>query len=158
MSDISRNYIDLMYLTNPSNISRMIKIEEEKKVDKEEIKKYKKDIIKITNKLIGGENISSEIDALFNRYFIKIKEHLDFTKRNNIVQSQYHLLKEKEQKEYIKMDLSKLDIDFIKKPNSKKIKNLEDFVKNKKKRKGKKRPPPKKGHPSLKATRHPMKN
>ena len=138
MSDISRNYIDLMYLTNPSNISRMIKIEEEKKVDKEEIKKYKKDIIKITNKLIGGENISSEIDALFNRYFIKIKEHLDFTKRNNIVQSQYHLLKEKEQKEYIKMDLSKLDIDFIKKPNSKKIKNLEDFVKNKKKRKGKK--------------------
>ncbi len=101
MSDISRNYIDLMYLTNPSNISRMIKIEEEKKVDKEEIKKYKKDIIKITNKLIGGENISSEIDALFNRYFIKIKEHLDFTKRNNIVQSQYHLLKEKEQKEKI---------------------------------------------------------
>tara|TARA_B110000208_G_C11763526_1_gene427780 strand:+ start:1642 stop:2088 length:447 start_codon:yes stop_codon:yes gene_type:complete len=144
MSDISRNYIDLMYLTNPSNISRMIKIEEEKKVDKEEIKKYKKDIIKITNKLIGGENISSEIDALFNRYFIKIKEHLDFTKRNNIVQSQYHLLKEKEQKEYIKMDLSKLDIDFIKKPNSKKIKNLEDFVKNKKKRKGKKVVMPKK--------------
>jgi hypothetical protein len=144
MSDISRNYIDLMYLTNPSNISRMIKIEEEKIVDKEEIKKYKKDIIKITNKLIGGENISSEIDALFNRYFIKIKEHLDFTKRNNIVQSQYHLLKEKEQKEYIKMDLSKLDIDFIKKPNSKKIKNLEDFVKNKKKRKGKKVVMPKK--------------
>ena len=73
MSDISRNYIDLMYLTNPSNISKMRKMKEEKNINREEIKKYKKDIIKITERLIDGEKISSEIDALFNKYFIKIR-------------------------------------------------------------------------------------
>ena len=67
---MSRNYIDLMYLTNPSNISRMKKIEEEK-VDKEEVKKYKKDIIKFTERLIDGESISSGIDVLFNKGLIK---------------------------------------------------------------------------------------
>jgi len=143
MSDMSRNYIDLMYLTNPSNISRMKKIKEEK-VDKEEFKKYKKDIIKFTERLIDGERISSGIDALFNKFFIKIKEHINFTKKKNVVQSQYHLMKEKEKKEYIKMDLSKLDITIMKKPIHK-DKNLSDFVKKKKKkRKGKKIVMPKK--------------
>jgi hypothetical protein len=143
MSDMSRNYIDLMYLTNPSNISRMKKIKEEK-VDKEEFKKYKKDIIKFTERLIDGERISSGIDALFNKFFIKIKEHINFTKKKNVVQSQYHLMKEKEKKEYIKMDLSKLDITIMKKPIHK-VKNLSDFVKKKKKkRKGKKIVMPKK--------------
>jgi hypothetical protein len=144
MSDISRNYIDLMYLTNPSNISKMRKMKEEKNINKEEIKKYNKDIIKITERLIDGEKISSEIDALFNKYFIKIREHIKFTKKKNVVQSQYHLMKEKEKKEYIKMDLSNLDITIMKKPEPK-IKNIGDFVKKKKKeRKGKKVVMPKK--------------
>jgi hypothetical protein len=144
MSDISRNYIDLMYLTNPSNISKMRKMKEEKNINREEIKKYKKDIIKITERLIDGEKISSEIDALFNKYFIKIREHIKFTKKKNVVQSQYHLMKEKEKKEYIKMDLSNLDITIMKKPEPK-IKNIGDFVKKKKKkRKGKKVVMPKK--------------
>jgi len=143
MSDISRNYIDLMYLTNPSNISRMKKIEEEK-VDKEEFKKYKKDIIKFTERLIDGESISSGIDVLFNKFFIKIKEHINFTKKKNVVQSQYHLMKEKEKKEYIKMDLSELNITLMKKPINK-VKNLSDFVnKKKKKKRGKKIVMPKK--------------
>jgi hypothetical protein len=134
MCDISRNYIDMIYLMNPSTLSRMKKMEEIK-IDKEEIKKYKKDIIKITERLIEGDGISREIDALFNKYFMKIKEHLSFTKRKNVVQSQYHLLKEKEKKEYIKMDLSKLDIDIMKKPDTKRVKNIGDFVKKKKKKK-----------------------
>ena len=138
---MSRNYIDLMYLTNPSNISRMKKIEE--KVDKEEFKKYKKDIIKFTERLIDGESISSGIDVLFNKFFIKIKEHINFTKKKNVVQSQYHLMKEKEKKEYIKMDLSELNITLMKKPINK-VKNLSDFVNKKKKRKGKKIVMPKK--------------
>uniref|UniRef100_A0A6C0F9Z1 Uncharacterized protein n=1 Tax=viral metagenome TaxID=1070528 RepID=A0A6C0F9Z1_9ZZZZ len=142
MSDMSRNYIDLMYFTNPSNISRMKKIEEEK-VDKEEFKKYKKDIIKFTERLIDGESISSGIDVLFNNFFIKIKEHINFTKKKNVVQSQYHLMKEKEKKEYIKMDLSELNITLMKKPIHK-VKNLSDFVNKKKKRKGKKIVIPKK--------------
>ncbi len=139
---MSRNYIDLMYFTNPSNISRMKKIEEEK-VDKEEFKKYKKDIIKFTERLIDGESISSGIDVLFNNFFIKIKEHINFTKKKNVVQSQYHLMKEKEKKEYIKMDLSELNITLMKKPIHK-VKNLSDFVNKKKKRKGKKIVIPKK--------------
>lgn len=139
---MSRNYIDLMYLTNPSNISRMKKIEEEK-VDKEEFKKYKKDIIKFTERLIDGESISSGIDVLFNKFFIKIKEHINFTKKKNVVQSQYHLMKEKEKKEYIKMDLSELNITLMKKPINK-VKNLSDFVNKKKKKKGKKIVMPKK--------------
>lgn len=140
---MSRNYIDLMYLTNPSNISRMKKIEEEK-VDKEEFKKYKKDIIKFTERLIDGESISTGIDVLFNNFFIKIKEHINFTKKKNVVQSQYHLMKEKEKKEYIKMDLSELNITLMKKPINK-VKNLSDFVnKKKKKKRGKKIVMPKK--------------
>tara|TARA_B100000795_G_scaffold243416_4_gene207322 strand:- start:6165 stop:6572 length:408 start_codon:yes stop_codon:yes gene_type:complete len=131
-----------MYFTNPSNISRMKKIEEEK-VDKEEFKKYKKDIIKFTERLIDGESISSGIDVLFNNFFIKIKEHINFTKKKNVVQSQYHLMKEKEKKEYIKMDLSELNITLMKKPIHK-VKNLSDFVNKKKKRKGKKIVIPKK--------------
>lgn len=144
MCDMSQNYIDLMYLTNPSNISRMKRIKEEENIDREEIKKYKKDIIKITERIIDGERISCEIDALFNKYFSKIKEHLNFTKKKNVVQSQYHLMKEKEKKEYIKMDLSKLDIDIMKKPDTKRVKNIGDFVKKKKKNKGKKPVMPKK--------------
>ena len=133
MCDISQNYIDMMYLMNPSNISRMKKIKEEKNIDMEEIKKHKKDIIKMTERLIDGDSISSDIDAIFYRYFVKIKEHLHFTKKMNVVQSQYHLMKEKEKKEYIKMDLSKLDIDIMKKPEPK-VKNIGDFVKKKKKK------------------------
>ena len=143
MSDISRNYIDLMYLTNPSNISRMKKIKEET-IDKKELIKYKKDIIKFTERLIDGESISTGIDVLFNNFFIKIKEHINFTKKKNVVQSQYHLMKEKEKKEYIKMDLSELNITLMKKPINK-VKNLSDFVnKKKKKKRGKKIVMPKK--------------
>ena len=135
MSDVSRNYIDLMYLTNPSNISRIKRMNEVITVDIEDQKKYKKEVIKITDRLINGEKISVDINELFNNYFKKIKEHLEFTKKKNLVQSQYHLMKEKEKKEYIKMDLSGLDITMMKKPDSKKIKNLNDFIKKKKKKK-----------------------
>jgi len=135
MSDVSRNYIDLMYLTNPSNISRIKRMNEVITVDIEDQKKYKKEVIKITDRLINGEKISVDINELFNNYFQKIKEHLEFTKKKNLVQSQYHLMKEKEKKEYIKMDLSGLDITMMKKPDSKKIKNLNDFIKKKKKKK-----------------------
>ena len=40
MNDMSQNYIDLMYLTNPSNMIKMNKIKEEK-ISPEEKKKYK---------------------------------------------------------------------------------------------------------------------
>ena len=100
-------------------------------------------IIKFTERLIDGESISSGIDVLFNKFFIKIKEHINFTKKKNVVQSQYHLMKEKEKKEYIKMDLSELNITLMKKPINK-VKNLSDFVNKKKKKKGKKIVMPKK--------------
>ena len=81
MSDVSRNYIDLMYLTNPSNISRIKRMNEVITVDIEDQKKYKKEVIKITDRLINGEKISVDINELFNNYFQKIKEHLEFTKK-----------------------------------------------------------------------------
>jgi hypothetical protein len=133
--DNSRNYIDLMYLTNPSNISKIQKIKENKNTNVKEKKRLKSEIMKMTERLINGEQISCDIDALFNQYFIKIRNHLKFIKKKNIVQSQYHLMGEKEKKEYIKMDISTLDISIMKKP--KKVKQISDFVKKTKRKKKK---------------------
>ena len=141
--DVSRNYIDLMYLTNPSNILKMKKLAlNEQTINTDERKKYKKDIMKITECLIKGERISSDIDALFNEYVEKIKDHVKFTKKNNRIQSQFHLM----EKKYVKMDISSVDISVLDKSSldisvldksmmkkPKKKKKMIDFVKKKRK-------------------------
>ena len=116
MNDMSQNYIDLMYLTNPSNMIKMNKIKEEK-ITPEERKKYKKYVIKTVNNLLEGQEISCEINALFNQFFVKIRQHYDFIKKRTMVQSQYHLMNNKKnKKKYEKMDIGKLDITIMNKP------------------------------------------
>tara|TARA_B110000967_G_C18635681_1_gene435924 strand:- start:34 stop:471 length:438 start_codon:yes stop_codon:yes gene_type:complete len=142
MTDISHNYIDLMYFANTSNMIKMHKIKENV-ISLEERKKYKKNVIKTVNELLEGGQISSEIDALFNQFFVKIKQHYDFIKKRTMVQSQHHLTNEKKmKKEYKKMDIGKLDITIMNKP--KPVKDMNYFVKKNKKRKVKKVVMPKK--------------
>jgi hypothetical protein len=142
MNDMSQNYIDLMYLTNPSNMIKMNKIKEEE-ITPEERKKYKKYVVKTVNELLEGQEISSEINALFNQFFVKIRQHYDFKKKRTMVQSQYHLMNNKKnKKKYEKMDIGKLDITIMNKP--KPIKDIQSFIKKKKKKKEKKVVMPKK--------------
>ena len=137
-NESSSKLIDIMYLTNPRNLDKIKGSGRKSDYSKEELKKNKKLVMKITEKLLKGEykdNSEDVTDSFFN-YYDKILEHEILKKKVNIIQSQYTVDNEKKKKKKV-VDLNVKDIDvnlLAKKEKKEKNTNLDNYVKKKKRK------------------------
>ena len=134
-----RKNIDLMYLTNPTNLIKFKKPIKDEITSDVDIEKYKKFILSCTKKLLEKEVISPDINNIFNTYVHHLINHFKFKNKNKIIQEQYKNIDNKKKKEEFKpIDIDKINISVIgKKKETKKI-DLNAFVKKKKNKKNKK--------------------
>jgi len=129
-----RNKVDLLYLTNPNNLTHL-KNETEPTYDIDNINKYKSVILTSTKKLLENEMISNKVNESFKIYVKNLIEYERFNNIKRTVQQQYeNINKEKKNEEYIPINIEQMDINIIVKQKTKKI-DLNSFVKNKRKKK-----------------------
>ena len=130
-----RNKIDLLYLTNPTNLSFLKKDNYDTDVSKNKYNsKYTSLIITSTKKILNDEIISEKVNESFKMFVNNLIEHNNFMNRKRIVQQQYNDMdKEKKHKKYNPINIEQMDINIICKSDTKKI-DLNAFViKSKKK-------------------------
>ena len=135
-----QHMIDLMYLTNPNNLERIIKKEQTVDIPVDHYKKYKKNVMEITEKILDGDTkkLNTRILDIFQDYYNSIVEEIKFNKKQTIIQSQYGNIDiKKVKKDVVKLDIGSLDINLLPKKEKKKKCGMDDFVKKKKKKKTK---------------------
>lgn len=135
-----RNRLDLLYLTNPNNLTSLKNKNEatEKDYTIENINKYKSFILTSTKKLLENEIISNKVNESFKEYVKNLIELNKFNNRKRIVQQQYNdMNKEKKKEKYEPINIDQMDINIMGKKETKKI-DLNAFVKKKKNKKKKK--------------------
>ena len=142
--DISRNLIDLMYLTNRVNMEKINNIKEDEKLSMENKKKYKDAFLDLTKNILNNEKIKNDSDNItidlvysFNHFFKKAIGYFQFLEKQEKIQERYKDIEKKKSK--IKnIDIADLNINIMRKKKQVKTKDITDFVK-KKKRKHKKK-------------------
>ena len=124
------NSVDLMFLTNPNNLSNMR--EKSEKFDFKDVEKYKKYINVTIKKLLTNKFISNDINDSFELFLKKLIDHKKFSNRKNIIQKQYdNMKKENIKKEFIPIDISNIDINIMNKDEKKN--NRFEFIHSQKK-------------------------
>jgi hypothetical protein len=88
--DISLNLINLQYLTKPS-----YKINNEVKKKDFNFTLYKDRILDLTNKLIEGKDVDTNIQSAFDEYVRICTQHLIFMDKSKCIQADYLLMKHK---------------------------------------------------------------
>tara|TARA_Y100000816_G_C25953469_1_gene497441 strand:+ start:359 stop:817 length:459 start_codon:yes stop_codon:yes gene_type:complete len=146
--DISRNQLDLMYLTNNITMEKIKHIKEKKIILKSEKDKYEKKIMKLIEKFMKDKDKSEhfmedDLKMMFEEFLIKTVNYFKFISKEKKVQSQYDKKKQKKKK-VNNIDLNELDVTIMRKPGKPKKKNLDSFIKKTKVKKKKKIVMPKK--------------
>ena len=96
--DISKNtQIDLLYLTNP-NFKLKYNKEVTKIVDSEDVKFYRKRILQDTKDLLRGNNMTEDIQNMFDRFCDELIKYYKFTDKKKQIQEEYKSLPEKKEK------------------------------------------------------------
>ena len=147
---MATNEIDLMYFTN-SSARRMMDEKEkvkQKKIDKKDIKFYRKRILQLTKDLLRGGKSSNIINESFNAFVETAIKSFKFEDEEEILQKEFEDLEEKKkknpkEKEFISMDSDKLMMKDLKNKKNDTIKNFA-VVKTKKKKEKIKTPSQKK--------------
>ena len=112
--DEFRKNIDLLYLTNPTNLIKFKKPMNDDVSSEIDIKKYKKFILSCTKNLLNNELISPEINNIFDTYIYHLIRHFKFKNRNKIIQEQYkNIDNEKKIEKYNPINIEKMDINII---------------------------------------------
>jgi hypothetical protein len=142
--DISRNQIDLMFLSNRLKMVKVNHIKENRTILKKEKDKYKKKILQLVNSFMDDNctydnAIKNELKMIFDDFLLKTISYYKFQNKERKVQSQYGKEKEKKFKKCNKLDLNEIDITIMKKPKKSKNKNLDTFIKKKKNKNKKKK-------------------
>ena len=136
--DISRNQIDIMFLSNRLKMVKVNHIKEKRTILKNEKDKYKKKITKLVDSFMNEdctyENaMKNELKMIFDNFLLKAISYHKFQNKENKVQSQYDKTQKKKNK-CTKLNLNEIDITIMKKPEKPKNKNLDSFIKKKKKK------------------------
>ena len=83
--------LDLLYLTNPNHkLKYNIKSE---RVDKEDIKFYRKRILMTTKDYLRGKNLNESIDNAFNNFASELIKYYKFTDKKDLIQKEYNNVK-----------------------------------------------------------------
>ena len=147
---MATNNIDLMYFTN-SSARRMIDEkdqEKEKKLDKKDIKFYRKRILQLTKDLLRGGKSSNIINESFTAFAETAIKSFKFEDEAEILQKEFEDLEEKKKaskgkKEFVSLESDKLMMKDLKNKKNDTIKNFA-VVKTKKKKEKIKTPTQKK--------------
>ena len=136
--DISRNQIDIMYLTNRLKMEKVVNIKEKKTILKSEKEKYKKKISELLNSFMEEdccyENVmKNELKMMFDNFLLKTIRYYKFQNKENKIQSQYDK-KQKKKRKCTKLNLNEIDITIMKNTEKPKNKNLDSFVKKNKRK------------------------
>lgn len=131
--DISRNQIDLMYLTNSLSMDKIKHIKEKKTILKSEKEKYKIKIMKMIDMFMKDidkpkDTMQEDLKMMFDEFLLKTISYLKFKKKEKKVQSQYDKKKKKKSK-INDINISELDVTIMRKPEKPKKKNLDTFIK-----------------------------
>ena len=131
------NNVDLMFLTNPNNLSNVKDLSD--KFDFKDVEKYKKYINATIKKLLSNKFISNDINDCFEIFLKKLIDHKKFSNRKKLIQKQYEGMDEnKNNKEFVSIDISNIDISIMNIDEKKKI-DLNSFIVKKKNKKNKKK-------------------
>jgi len=136
--DISRNQIDLMYLTNKLRMGKVVNFKEKRTILKSEKEKYKNKISQLLNSFMeedcNYENImKNELKMMFDEFLLKAIRYYKFQNKENKIQSQYDK-KQKKKRKCTKLNLNEIDITIMKNTEKPKNKNLDSFVKKNKRK------------------------
>ena len=66
--DISLNLIDLQYLTNPDQMSKLKQKKEFQQIPRNDLDFYKKRIFQLTKDMLRGEKINTKVNKAFVNY------------------------------------------------------------------------------------------
>ena len=149
---MATNKIDLMYFTNNSARRMMDEKEKEKekqnKIDKKDVKFYRKRILQLTKDLLRGGKSSNIINESFNAFVETAIKSFKFQDEAEILQKEFEDLEEKKKaskgkKEFVSLESDKLMMKDLKNKKNDTIKNFA-VVKTKKKKEKIKTPTQKK--------------
>jgi len=86
--DVSLNLIDLQYLTNPFEMTKIMKRKEESLLSKKDLEFYKKRIFKLTKDMLRGEKVNTKVNKAFEHYAQVCMDHFKFMDRMELIQGE----------------------------------------------------------------------
>ena len=87
--DISLNLIDLQYLTNPTEMNKLLRNKNLSSVSMADLNFYKKRIFQLTKNMLRGKKITTKVDKAFENYARICIEHFKFIDKMEIIQKDY---------------------------------------------------------------------
>ena len=91
--DISLNLIDLQYLTNPDQMSKLKQKKEFQQIPRNDLDFYKKRIFQLTKDMLRGEKINTKVNKVFVNYAQICIDHFKFMDKMELIQNDYKDIK-----------------------------------------------------------------
>ena len=91
--DISLNLIDLQYLTNPDQLTKLKQKKEFQQIPRNDLDFYKKRIFQLTKDMLRGEKINTKVNKAFVNYAQICIDHFKFMDKMELIQNDYKDIK-----------------------------------------------------------------
>lgn len=91
--DISLNLIDLQYLTNPDQLTKLMQKKDLQQISRNDLDFYKKRIFQLTKDMLRGEKINTKVNKAFVNYAQICIDHFKFTDKMELIQNDYKDIK-----------------------------------------------------------------
>ena len=91
--DISLNLIDLQYLTNPDQLTKLKQKKEFQQIPRDDLDFYKKRIFQLTKDMLRGEKINTKVNKVFVNYAQICIDHFKFMDKMELIQNDYKDIK-----------------------------------------------------------------
>ena len=91
--DISLNLIDLQYLTNPDQLTKLMQKKDLQQIPHNDLDFYKKRIFQLTKDMLRGEKINTKVNKVFVNYAQICIDHFKFMDKMELIQNDYKDIK-----------------------------------------------------------------
>jgi len=91
--DVSLNLIDLQYLTNPDQLTKLMQKKDLQQISCNDLNFYKKRIFQLTKEMLRGEKINSKVNKAFVNYAQTCIDYFKFTDKMELIQNDYKDIK-----------------------------------------------------------------
>lgn len=91
--DISLNLIDLQYLTNPDQLTKLMQKKDLQQIPRNDLDFYKKRVFQLTKEMLRGEKINTKVNKAFVNYAQICIDHFKFTDKMELIQNDYKDIK-----------------------------------------------------------------
>ena len=92
--DVSLNLINLQYLTNPSEMNKLMRSKKISLLSQDDLNFYKKRIFQLTKNMLRGQKMDTKVNKAFENYALTCIEHFKFEDKMEIIQKDYTNIKE----------------------------------------------------------------